>query len=128
MRVAREVNDGKPEWVMAKVRAAAAKVPNPVVACLGLAFKANIDDLRESPSLEIAAHLAGEGFKVLAVEPHVTELPKVLQGKATFATLDDALAAAQIIVLLVDHTAFKTVAPSRLSGKQVIDTRGIWTS
>jgi UDP-N-acetyl-D-mannosaminuronic acid dehydrogenase len=126
MRVAREVNDGKPEWVMAKVRAAAAKVPNPVVACLGLAFKANIDDLRESPSLEIAAHLAGEGFKVLAVEPHVSELPKALQGKATLVSLDEALSAAQVIVLLVDHAAFKAVAPSRLADKHVIDTRGIW--
>ena len=128
MRVAREVNDGKPEWVMAKVRAAAAKFADPVVACLGLAFKANIDDLRESPSLEIAAHLAGEGLKVLAVEPHVAELPKALRGKATLATLDEALRAAQVIVLLVDHAAFKAVDPARLAGKQVIDTRGIWNS
>ena len=126
MRVAREVNDGKPEWVMAKVRAAAARTKDPVVACLGLAFKANIDDLRESPSLEIAAHLAGEGFKVLAVEPHVAELPAALRGKAELADLGAALERANIVVLLVDHDAFKAVPAARLAGKQVVDTRGIW--
>ena len=128
MRVAREVNDGKPEWVMAKVRAAAARTKDPVVACLGLAFKANIDDLRESPSLEIAAHLAGEGFKVLAVEPHVAELPAALRGKAELADLGAALERANIVVLLVDHDAFKAVPRARLAGKQVVDTRGIWKS
>ncbi len=128
MRVAREVNDGKPEWVMAKVRAAASKVNNPVVACLGLSFKANIDDLRESPALEIAMHLVQEGFKVIAVEPHVTELPKALQGKAKLVSLQEGLSSANIIVLLVDHTVFKSVDRTHLKGKQLIDTRGIWTS
>jgi len=126
MRVAREVNDGKPGWVMDKVRAAAAGLKAPSVACLGLAFKANIDDLRESPSLEIAAHLATEGYKVLAVEPHVHELPKALQGKAELVSLEDALTRADILLLLVDHNAFKAVPVARLRGKRVIDTRGIW--
>ncbi len=127
MRTAREVNDGKPRWVIERVRAAAAKSAKPVVACLGLAFKANIDDLRESPSLEITEHLADEGLKVLAVEPHVRELPKALQGKAELVTLDDALARADVIVLLVDHDAFKALPVARLVGKQLVDTRGIWS-
>jgi len=128
MRTAREVNDGKPGWVIAKVRAAAAGLKNPSVACLGLAFKANIDDLRESPAVEIAAHLAGEGFKVLAVEPHVRELPKALQGKADLVGLEEALEKADILLLLVDHNIFKAVPAVRLKGKRVIDTRGIWTA
>ena len=128
MRTAREVNDGKPDWVIGKVREAAAGLPNPSVACLGLAFKANIDDLRESPSVEIAAHLAGEGFKVLAVEPHVRELPKALQSKADLVGLEEALEKADILLLLVDHNAFKAVPAARLKGKRVIDTRGIWTA
>ena len=128
IRVAREVNDGKPGWVMDKVRAAASGIKNPSVACLGLAFKANIDDLRESPALEIALHLADQGFKVLAVEPHVRELPKVLKGKADLVGLDEALEKADILLLLVDHNIFKTVPSTVLVGKRVIDTRGIWNS
>ena len=126
IRTAREVNDSKPVWVIEKVRAAAAKFPAPVVACLGLTFKANIDDLRESPSLAIAERLAKQGFKILAVEPHIRALPKALEGKADLVTLDEALAKADVIVLLVDHAAFKSVPVAQLAGKQVIDTRGIW--
>jgi UDP-N-acetyl-D-mannosaminuronic acid dehydrogenase len=128
IRVAREVNDGKPAWVIGKVREAAAGLPSPSVACLGLAFKANIDDLRESPAVEIAAHLADEDFKVLAVEPHVRELPKSLQGKAYLVGLEEALEKADILLLLVDHNAFKALPAARLKGKRVIDTRGIWTA
>ena len=126
IRTAREVNDSKPVWVIEKIRAAAAKFPAPVVACLGLTFKANIDDLRESPSLAIAERLAKQGFKILAVEPHIRALPKALEGKADLVTLDEALAKADVIVLLVDHAAFKSVPVAQLAGKQVIDTRGIW--
>lgn len=126
IRTAREVNDSKPVWVIEKIRAAAAKFPAPVVACLGLTFKANIDDLRESPSLAITERLAKQGFKILAVEPHIRALPKALEGKADLVTLDEALAKADVIVLLVDHAAFKSVSVEQLAGKQVIDTRGIW--
>lgn len=126
IRTAREVNDSKPVWVIEKIRAAAAKFPAPVVACLGLTFKANIDDLRESPSLAITERLAKQGFKILAVEPHIRALPKALEGKADLVTLDEALAKADVIVLLVDHAAFKSVPVEQLAGKQVIDTRGIW--
>jgi len=126
IRTAREVNDSKPVWVIEKVCAAAAKFPAPVVACLGLTFKANIDDLRESPSLAIAEHLAKKGLKILAVEPHIRALPKALEGKADLVTLDEALAKADVIVLLVDHAAFRSVPVAQLASKQVIDTRGIW--
>ena len=122
LRTAREVNDSKPHHVVAQVRAAAG--PGAAVACLGLAFKANVDDLRESPAVEIAAHLADAGLKVLAVEPHVTALPKALQGRAELVSLADALARASVVVLLVDHRAFAGLTLEQLKGKKLIDTRG----
>ena len=123
LRTAREVNDSKPHHVVAQVRAAAGK--DAVVACLGLAFKANVDDLRESPAVEIATHLADAGLKVLAVEPHVTALPKALQGRAELVSLADALSRATVVVLLVDHRAFAGLTLEQLKGKKLIDTRGV---
>ena len=122
MRTAREVNDSKPHHVVAQVRAAASE--GAVVACLGLAFKANVDDLRESPAVEIVAHLAKAGLKVLAVEPHVRVLPESLQGRAELVSLDNALARAEVVVLLVDHRAFASLTLAQLAGKKLIDTRG----
>ena len=135
IRTAREVNDGKPEWVIAKVEEAvsSARQRRPgevVVACLGLAFKANIDDLRESPSLEITRHLVERGLadRTLVVEPYLEQMPPMLAGHASaeFATLEAALVGADVIVLLVDHLQFKDVPRHRLEGKSVIDTRGLW--
>ncbi|MFL0534880.1 UDP-N-acetyl-D-mannosamine dehydrogenase [Micrococcus luteus] len=134
IRAAREINDGKPQWVIDQVKAAAFDVQQatgraPVVAALGLAFKPNIDDLRESPALNIAAELAGQfsGSDVLVVEPHVTELPAALQGKdnVRLVEVDEALDAADIVVLLVDHSAFADLG-ERVADKRVIDTRGQW--
>jgi UDP-N-acetyl-D-mannosaminuronic acid dehydrogenase len=98
--------------------------PGAAVACLGLAFKANIDDLRESPALDIAVHLAAEGYRVLAVEPHITTLPAALAGRAELVDLPAALARADAIVLLVDHRAFGSLTLADLAGKALIDTRG----
>jgi UDP-N-acetyl-D-mannosaminuronic acid dehydrogenase len=122
LRTAREVNDAKPGHVLARIRAQVA--PGAAVACLGLAFKANIDDLRESPALDIAVHLAAEGYRVLAVEPHITTLPVALAGRAELVDLPAALARADAIVLLVDHRAFGSLTLADLAGKALIDTRG----
>lgn len=135
IRTAREVNDGKPEWVLDKVAKAVEAVRSRldrgvVVACLGLAFKANIDDLRESPSLEIVGHLAERRLadSLLVVEPYVESLPAALANHVDveLAELDQALAAADVVVLLVDHQQFKAVPRELLAGKAVIDTRGLW--
>lgn len=128
IRTAREVNDSKPYYVIDKVKAAAAKFKNPKIACLGLAFKADIDDLRESPSVEIVHHLKELKIGELYVaEPHVTELPKNLIGNNVFlADAEEAIAKADIVLLLVNHQAFREIGIGALAGKAVIDTRGLW--
>ncbi len=129
IQTARAVNDGKPGHIVKQILAAAKAAGATSLACLGLAYKANIDDMRESPAVAITAALADafEG-KVLVVEPHSPTLPEALAGKdgIQLTTLDDALSKAQLIALLVDHQAFKDLDRSRLNGKAVIDTRGIW--
>jgi UDP-N-acetyl-D-mannosaminuronic acid dehydrogenase len=129
IRTAREVNDSKPHHVVARVRAAAARFNGPVIACLGLAFKADVDDLRESPAMEIAAELAKtERCELLVAEPHVRELPKVLSALANvrLAPVEEAVRTADIVVLLVNHRQFGAIDQNHLKGKVVIDTRGFW--
>lgn len=123
---ARNVNDSKPHWVIERVERAAKRFREPVIACLGLAFKANIDDLRESPAVEIAKEL-GQRFpgQVVAVEPNIRELPAELERTLRLCDLRTALAEADVIVILVDHFPFKQVDPIRLQAKVVIDTRGV---
>lgn len=126
IRTARIVNDDKPQWVVERIERAAKRFKEPLIACLGLAFKANIDDLRESPAVEIAKEL-GQRFpgQVLAVEPNIHGLPKGLEGSLRLCELHTALAEADVIVILVDHVQFKQVDPIRLQAKVVIDTRGL---
>ncbi len=122
IRTAREVNDFKPEWVLQKVMTTVANhsLNKPSVACFGLAFKPDIDDLRESPALHIVNKLADayEG-KVLAVEPNVESTNK-LNSKAQLVSIEQGLAA-DIIVILVKHKAF---ADCDFSGKTVINVVG----
>ncbi len=129
IRTAREVNDSKPERVLAWVRAAAARFPKPVIACFGLAFKADVDDLRESPAVEIVERLAHDDVgELLAVEPHIKTLPKALAdgNKVKLVEAAAALAQANVVVLLVSHRAFRDIDKEQLAGKAVIDTRGFW--
>lgn len=129
IRTAREVNDGKPGWVLDQVRQAVEGLENPVIAALGLAFKPDIDDLRESPALAIAASLpsAVPGAQLLVVEPNVAELPPVLAGSGiVLAEVEEAIAKAEVVVLLVDHREFTALDRSLLAGKKVVDTRGVW--
>lgn len=123
IRTAREVNDAKPHWVIDKIRGKAERFKNPVIGCLGLAFKANIDDLRESPALEITRELIKSNIgRVMPCEPNVNgdfkEFP--------LYQLHQVLQEADIIVVLVDHQEFKVVDKDLLKEKVVIDTRGIW--
>lgn len=135
IRTAREVNDSKPHWVLNQVKTTVAdclaesgkRASELKIACFGLAFKPNIDDLRESPAMEIAQMIA-EWHKgeTLVVEPNIHELPAKLAGHCTLAALDEALATADVLVLLVDHKAFKATSGDAVRQKYVVDTKGVW--
>lgn len=126
IRAARTVNDDKPHWVVERVERVARRFREPSIACLGLAFKADIDDLRESPAVEIARGL-GERFpgQVVAVEPNIRALPDALAANMRLGELGETLAAADIVVVLVDHAQFRQVDPIRFQAKVVVDTRGL---
>ena len=129
IRTAREVNDGKPRHVVERVLERAGRFKDPCIACFGLAFKADIDDLRESPALGIVEALAASGAgRLLVVEPNVKALPPSLAGEGAASLVDvrAALAAADIVVGLVDHREFRELPRERLAEKIVIDTRGMW--
>lgn len=129
IRTAREVNDGKPHWVIDKVKRKIAESgrPKSIVACLGLSFKPNIDDLRESPALEIAQILSElPDVELLAVEPYITALPPSLP-RARLCALNEAKAKADIFVLLVPHDAFKTDG-LKLPDRTVVDACGLLTA
>lgn len=130
IRTAREVNDAKPAWVLDKIADAINQEDAGTIAILGLAFKPNIDDLRESPALEIAKRVATQfsNKQILAVEPNVKALPPALEGleNVVYATLDSAIHQADVLVLLVDHDEFKEVRASEIQSKHVVDTKGLW--
>ncbi|MES2096923.1 MAG: UDP-N-acetyl-D-mannosamine dehydrogenase [Pseudomonadota bacterium] len=128
IRTAREVNDGKTEHVIAQAAAMIDAMPGAPVACLGLAFKANIDDFRESPALKVAAALAERfGERVRIVEPYANALPSDFDGSgATLIDIDTAIGSCPIMVVLVDHDVFKSVPLEERADKAVLDTRGIW--
>jgi UDP-N-acetyl-D-mannosaminuronic acid dehydrogenase len=130
IRTARLVNDAKPLWVVSKVLEAIESAPlGTEVAVLGLAFKANIDDLRESPAIEITRMIGERAPATLLniVEPHVDQLPQQFShmSNVRLADLAVGLKASGIVVLLVDHDDFKGEPLSDLQSKIVIDTRGI---
>lgn len=123
MKTVREVNDSKPFWCVERIKEAAAKTGKPIVtvACLGLAYKPDVDDLRESPSITVVNALKGlANIKLVVVEPHldIWEMP--------LTKLDKALAEADVVVSLTAHSVFKDITPDQLAGKQVVDISGIW--
>ncbi|MFJ2617905.1 UDP-N-acetyl-D-mannosamine dehydrogenase [Glutamicibacter sp. NPDC087344] len=130
IRQARETNDSKPGWVVTKTEEAISRNPQAPVALLGLAFKKNIDDLRESPAIQIALELANKNphINFLVSEPNIEVLP------ASFASVqnvqlvptNEAIDQSATVVLLVDHDEYSDVSLQQLTGKQVIDTRGQW--
>lgn len=121
LRAARQVNDAKPWWVIQQVKKAAQSFKNPVIVCLGVAFKADIDDLRESPSLMIAKHLRDAHIgELLVCEPNIEQLEGF-----ELVSMETAILRADVLVILVDHRPFKKLQKKFLEGKVVIDTRGV---
>ena len=136
IHTARQVNDYKPNWVIEKVKLAVTDflsknqsktIKDVTIACFGLAFKPNIDDLRESPALKITKALAKLNFgKLLAVEPNILDLPDSLKNDIELVSIDTAIDCSDICILLVDHAEFKLIDKSILNDAIIIDCKGIW--
>lgn len=123
IHTARLVNDNKPQWVINKTVAKAERFKKPVIGCLGLAFKANIDDLRESPALEIVRQLRDlQVGDLLVCEPNCSGKVDDLN----LCGLNEVVKKSDILLVLVDHDEFKGIDQDLLKEKVVIDTRGIW--
>lgn len=130
IRTSREVNDNKADYVFSRVKELIETYPERKVTCLGITFKANVDDMRESPALEIAERLAADcGPRIQVVEPFIDDLPDTLaKHGARKIELDEALNQSGILVVLVDHDLFRHASSARRNGAIVYDTRGIWQS
>ncbi|BCW59948.1 UDP-N-acetyl-D-mannosamine dehydrogenase [Arthrobacter sp. StoSoilB20] len=131
IRTAREVNDAKPEWVVQQTISALAGLDSTAeVAVLGLAFKANIDDLRESPAVQITGILSGrlKDRRINVAEPHIEALPRTLAQKdnVELTSVEDAIKRSEVVLLLVDHDQFRGLNTSMFASKKVVDTRGVW--
>lgn len=135
IRTAREVNDYKPAWVIEQVKARVADclavqnklVSELTIACFGLAFKPDIDDLRESPALDIASKIAKwHSGNTLVVEPNIDQIPAVLAGHAQLVEIHQALAKADVLVMLVDHQQFKAISGEQIHQKWLVDSKGVW--
>lgn len=128
IRTARETNDNKIQHTVKRAVALIDQYPYAKVACLGLAFKANVDDLRESPAIEVAQALV-ERYRdrIILVEPYIDALPPALEGfDAQLTTIEEALVACEVAIVLVDHEEFRAIPTSDRRHLAVLDTRGIW--
>lgn len=139
IRTAREVNDSKPQWLLDRVKTSLERVhsqqPNKTrhdikVACLGIAFKPDIDDLRESPALSIVQQVAQLGCQVQVVEPNIHVLPDNLQKENVYLVeLNDAVSSADIICVLVKHSVFTSdLTAEQLDSEKTIDAVGLLES
>jgi UDP-N-acetyl-D-mannosaminuronic acid dehydrogenase len=130
IRTARDVNDHMPAHTAEQIVATSRRFRDPRIACLGLSFKADVGDMRESPAVDIVRRIASSlpDVKILAVEPHATSLPGGLDEHANVALTDveHAIGDSDVIALLVDHSCFRAIKKTQLAGKVVYDTRGMW--
>jgi UDP-N-acetyl-D-mannosaminuronic acid dehydrogenase len=134
IRTARKINDNKPSFVLDKVNQVTLDmdliISDISITCLGLSFKADIDDLRQSPALEIAKKISYMGFKKLyIVEPNIFNMPSCFDNEndVELVNLEFAINSSDIVVLLVDHAEFKKIDLDTIIDKCVIDTHGIWS-
>jgi UDP-N-acetyl-D-mannosaminuronic acid dehydrogenase len=128
IKAAREVNDGKPHFVADRIVKLAKRFRQPVIGLLGLSYKPNVDDLRESPALEIASRIASRRIgTVLAVEPHLKELPPELANYpgVHLTDLNTAVKRADIVGILVAHNKFRSLDRGAVASKIVVDTVGL---
>ena len=133
IRMAREVNDSKPEYVADKIIRSCQGNEAPVVSCLGLAFKADVDDYRESPSIEVVEHLAKKQphLRIIVTDPFTAEIPRALAGLPNVefnSGFVEACKMATHIVILTDHSIYRKISRSLRENKVIIDTRGLFES
>lgn len=122
MRQAREVNNHKPHWVFERIKRRAERLRAPRIVCLGLSYKPDIDDLRESPALEVVRMVAGlPEVELRVVEPNLAQ-----HAEFELMGLEDALRGADVVVALVGHKEFRKMPRAWLSEKVVIDVCGVW--
>jgi UDP-N-acetyl-D-mannosaminuronic acid dehydrogenase len=128
IKTARQVNDSQPHFVLGLIHAALGELNGKRVAVLGLAYKADVDDLRESPAVEIARLLGDAGAFVKAYEPFKPQVQ--LEGLPTVSTLEAGIKDAQVLVLLVGHKLFRELQPedvaAQTSARLVFDIAGVW--
>jgi UDP-N-acetyl-D-mannosaminuronic acid dehydrogenase len=128
IRTAREVNDSKPRFVVAQIRERAERFKRPVVACLGLTYKPDVDDTRESPAIMITAQLAHSGQeRILVADPNLTGIPEELGSlpNVLFCETLDAVRQADIVAVLVAHSPFRKIPREELMRRVVIDATGL---
>ena len=128
IRTAREVNDAKPGFVVSQIRERAERFKHPVVACLGLTYKPDVDDVRESPAIAIVAELARGGHeRILVADPNLRALPPALAEFADIALCDtlEAVRQADIVAVLVAHSPFRRIPREELMRRVVIDATGL---
>jgi UDP-N-acetyl-D-mannosaminuronic acid dehydrogenase len=117
---ARKTNSAKPGWVVERIQRRAARLKRARIACLGLSYKPDIDDLRESPAVEVVHLLEAAGeYDLRIVEPNLTQ-----HSKFQLMPLARALDGADMVVFLVAHREFKNIAKTLLAEKIIVDTCG----
>lgn len=135
IRTAREVNNNKPRWVFDQVKHVVADclmnskkcARELTIACFGLAFKADIDDLRESPAMYIAELIASwNAGETWIIEPNIKQMPEKLSGKARLVQASRALQQADVLVMLVDHQQFRALDREQVTQSWIVDAKGIW--
>jgi UDP-N-acetyl-D-mannosaminuronic acid dehydrogenase len=128
IRAARDVNDAKPHYVVTQIHERASRFKRPIVACLGLTYKPDVDDTRESPAMEIATELAEAARqRILVADPNLRAIPSELAKYSSIEFCDtlEAVRQADIIAVLVAHSPFRKIPREELMRRVVIDAAGL---
>ncbi|MFP3852764.1 MAG: nucleotide sugar dehydrogenase [Anaerolineales bacterium] len=126
---ARTINDNQPAYAVSQIaRSLGGSLEGRIIAALGLSYKADVDDLRESPAIEVVEELVEAGAEVRTYEPHAAKAK--VTGAEAAASIEEVLEGAEAVVLLVDHEAFRSLDPqeaaARMKGRTAFDSRGVW--